>query len=713
MRKLLPMVLFAAAALADEPIMLGTKDHKVTSPLTIDFSTATVLGLPTGTGTVTSITASAPIIVTPSPIITTGAISLNATSKANWDTAYTDRLKWDGCATGLDPATGRTSLGLGTAALADASSFEGQLTFDMSIVQSSEGGIVKLAGDATSPGNSQYYGTNASGTKGWFALPASGSVSDTAFGGSWNGVTTTAPSQNSLYDYLHQFDTDDDGRVNILDVAGPAIVSVNAGGGAFAATPGIDYEAALGNPSTNGFVLSSTTAGVRSWVASGGNVSNSGTPTANQLPIWVSATAIKGVTGVAGGTAGQVLKKNSATDYDWAWAADSGGGGGTPGGASGDVQWNNGGAFDGGSNVKRDVNNLWIGGGSSVGGNPLTVNTSALGTGFAVVAGSGSGNSPQFSLYEGATQRVAMGLALAVGHYSTLALANDGIVRSMTGNLILSTENFGTGKISFTNISSIRQMELLNSGVLAFSSSSSLGDTGIGRNAAGILEINNGTAGQYRDLYARNITLQSSGVITGSGTVPTGGSAGQVLKKNTATNYDYSWASDAQYNSYAAGLTGQSIGASDTYLTGSLISFAAGDLAVGSCYHAVVHISKGASGTAALNLIVRAGTNGSLTDTALVTFAPTAGTAAADTGTIEVWVRLVTISASATGNHNATYTHNLTSTGLWNVGTQLLVAALGNIATFNATTATKFGMSYKGDTGNHVVNVLRAELTKP
>lgn len=33
-------------------------------------------------------------------------------SGINWDTAYTDRLKWDGGATGLVAATGRTSLEL-------------------------------------------------------------------------------------------------------------------------------------------------------------------------------------------------------------------------------------------------------------------------------------------------------------------------------------------------------------------------------------------------------------------------------------------------------------------------------------------------------------------------------------------------------------------------------------------------------------------------
>ncbi len=37
-------------------------------------------------------------------------------SSANWNTAHTDRLKWDGGATGLTPATGRASLGLGALA---------------------------------------------------------------------------------------------------------------------------------------------------------------------------------------------------------------------------------------------------------------------------------------------------------------------------------------------------------------------------------------------------------------------------------------------------------------------------------------------------------------------------------------------------------------------------------------------------------------------
>jgi hypothetical protein len=37
-------------------------------------------------------------------------------SQANWDAAYTERLRWSGGATGLNAATGRASLGLGSLA---------------------------------------------------------------------------------------------------------------------------------------------------------------------------------------------------------------------------------------------------------------------------------------------------------------------------------------------------------------------------------------------------------------------------------------------------------------------------------------------------------------------------------------------------------------------------------------------------------------------
>lgn len=75
-----------------------------------------------GPGTVTSVAMTVPtgLSISGSPITSAGtlAVTLTAgysipttTSQTNWDTAYTDRNKWDGGSTGLVAATGRTSLG--------------------------------------------------------------------------------------------------------------------------------------------------------------------------------------------------------------------------------------------------------------------------------------------------------------------------------------------------------------------------------------------------------------------------------------------------------------------------------------------------------------------------------------------------------------------------------------------------------------------------
>lgn len=78
-----------------------------------------------GTGSVTSVGVSVPtgLSVSGTPVTTSGTIAISLTSgysipttasQTNWDTAYTDRNKWDGGSTGLVAATGRTSLGATT-----------------------------------------------------------------------------------------------------------------------------------------------------------------------------------------------------------------------------------------------------------------------------------------------------------------------------------------------------------------------------------------------------------------------------------------------------------------------------------------------------------------------------------------------------------------------------------------------------------------------
>src|SRR4030095_5844936 len=109
-------------------------------------------------------------------------------------------------------------------------------------------------------GGGLYVKTTGTGNTGWTA-PGGGVVDDTAFASSWNGVTTIAPSKNAVYDWGHTFDTNDNGKVNVLDL-GAGIPKTNSSGLLSLAVAGTDYEPPLGNPSTNGYVLSSTTGGV-------------------------------------------------------------------------------------------------------------------------------------------------------------------------------------------------------------------------------------------------------------------------------------------------------------------------------------------------------------------------------------------------------------------------------------------------------------------
>jgi len=79
-----------------------------------------------GTGSVTSVAMTVPtgLTVAGSPITTSGTFAVTLTagysipttaSQTNWDSAFTQRLQWDGGSTNLVAATGRTSLGATTA----------------------------------------------------------------------------------------------------------------------------------------------------------------------------------------------------------------------------------------------------------------------------------------------------------------------------------------------------------------------------------------------------------------------------------------------------------------------------------------------------------------------------------------------------------------------------------------------------------------------
>lgn len=101
---------------------------------TLQFNGTNWVNASAGSGTVTSVAMSVPtgLTVSGSPVTTSGTLAVTLTSgyaipttakQTEWDTAYTDRNKWDGGSTGLNASTGRTSLGLGTAATTDATAY--------------------------------------------------------------------------------------------------------------------------------------------------------------------------------------------------------------------------------------------------------------------------------------------------------------------------------------------------------------------------------------------------------------------------------------------------------------------------------------------------------------------------------------------------------------------------------------------------------------
>ncbi len=78
-------------------------------------------------------------------------------------------------------------------------------------------------------------------------------ASDVAFGSSWDTVLLP-PSKNTVYDALHAFDSDDDGKVNILDMGAGIPLTDSNGNITGAAAAGTDFAA----PATYGSLASLT-----------------------------------------------------------------------------------------------------------------------------------------------------------------------------------------------------------------------------------------------------------------------------------------------------------------------------------------------------------------------------------------------------------------------------------------------------------------------
>ena len=268
----------------------------------------------------------------------------------------------------------------------------------------------------------------------------------------------------------------------------------------------------------------------------------------------------------SGASAGQVPTWTGS-----AWVPETpSGGGGSPGGSDKQLQYNNAGAFGGMSGTSWDDANrsLTVTGATVTASKPifdLSQTWNAGGTAFTgwkfnVTDTASDAASRLFDYQVGGTSKISgdkdgfyncQGFRVYTGGSPYASIYTAGTVGSpiIYGNSYVSTEIaldayawwirvIGTRYAGYDGYK-IAAMLSSSARILWTSGSDARGtqDTGLARNAAGVVEVNNGTAGTLRDLRARNVRTDATTVSSLVAASTAGAGARGFVTDATATTF--------------------------------------------------------------------------------------------------------------------------------------------------------------------------------
>jgi len=281
-------------AVADEPIMLNTKSHQVTSPLTIDFGTATLLGLPTP--------APAPLTLTGDVTGTgTGSVATTIANNAVTSAKIAATSVTNAKLAVMAPQTIKGNAGGTSIAPADLTVADTKTLLSLNNVENTA--------LSTWPGSTNLttLGTVTTGT--WSGNPIA-----TAKGGvPTGGATNTVLMKSGATDYSTTWGTIANGNMATMPT-----LTLKGNNTGVASAP-LDLTATQVKTMLNLNNVENTA--LSTWPGSA-NLTTLGTITTGTWAATPLGTTYGGAP--TGGGTGQVLTKNSATNYDYTWSSPAG-----------------------------------------------------------------------------------------------------------------------------------------------------------------------------------------------------------------------------------------------------------------------------------------------------------------------------------------------------------------------------------------------------